>query len=243
MWGKPKCPIDPEAAQWVEASLGWLGAEFGANRLHGPVILPTDEFFPGAYAGTESDVRQVFGMLCAHMGVDPARVDFVYEAADPAEQELLASLPAFGQRFAGAAGEYVRRNGRGVISVSAAQAADPMALVATIAHELGHERLIGEGRIGVRADEEQLTDLLTVYFGLGIFNANAAFRYTGHAGGWRTSSLGYLSERTFGYALAVYAQLRGERKPAWARHVDPNPRAYLTKGLRYRWAAAERESL
>ena len=63
------------------------------------------------------------------------------------------------------------------------QAADPMALVATIGHELGHERLAGEGRVAGRADEEQLTDLLTVYFGLGVFNANAAFQYTSAGGG------------------------------------------------------------
>lgn len=241
MWGKPKCPIDPEAARWVEESMGWLIAEFGENRLHGPVILPTDEFFPGAYTGSEAEVRRVFAMLCAHMGVDPARVDFEFVVADPGEQALLASLPGYAQRSAGAAGEYVRRGGRGVVSVDSGQAADPMALVATIAHELGHERLIGEGRLGSRADEEQLTDLLTVYFGLGIFNANAAFQYAGTGGGWRTTSLGYLSERTFGYALAVYAHLRGERKPDWARHVDANPRAYLAKGLKYRWAEREHE--
>ncbi|MFD0597580.1 hypothetical protein ACFQZ4_39200 [Catellatospora coxensis] len=39
----------------------------------------------------------------------------------------------------------------------------------------------------------------------------------------------------------MYAHLRGERSPAWARYVDANPRAFLTKGLKYRWAEHERE--
>ncbi|MFD0597578.1 hypothetical protein ACFQZ4_39190 [Catellatospora coxensis] len=63
--------------------MGWLADEFGENRLRGRVILPTDEFFPGAYTGSEVDVRRVFAMLCAHMDVDPARVDFEFVVADP----------------------------------------------------------------------------------------------------------------------------------------------------------------
>jgi hypothetical protein len=43
----------------------------------------------------------------------------------------------------------------------------------------------------------------------------------------------------FGYALARYAWLRGERNPAWARHLDTNPSAFLKRGLRF-LAAAER---
>lgn len=37
----------------------------------------------------------------------------------------------------------------------------------------------------------------------------------------------------FGYALACYAHLRGETRPAWAHHLGTNPRAYLKQGLRY----------
>ena len=33
--------------------------------------------------------------------------------------------------------------------------------------------------------------------------------------------------------LARYAWLRGETDPSWARHVDPNPRAFLKRGLRF----------
>jgi len=37
----------------------------------------------------------------------------------------------------------------------------------------------------------------------------------------------------FGYGLACYAWLRGERRPTWADHLDTNPRSYLRSGLRY----------
>jgi len=113
-----------------------------------------------------------------------------------------------------------------------------MALVATIAHELGHVLLLGNGRIPAdRKDHEPLTDLLTVFFGLGIFSANAVFEYSREVRGEyayaSTSRLGYLTEPMFGYGLARYAWLRGEADPRWARYVDTNPRTFLKRGLRY----------
>jgi hypothetical protein len=82
-------------------------------------------------------------------------------------------------------------------------------------------------------DQEQLTDLSTVFFGLGVFTANAAFDYSQDHRGWQTSQLGYLGERLFGYALAYYAWLRTEETPAWTNQLDTNPAAYMRQGLRY----------
>ena len=31
--------------------MDWLMAQFGTNRLHAEVVLPTDDYFPGAYRG------------------------------------------------------------------------------------------------------------------------------------------------------------------------------------------------
>lgn len=112
------------------------------------------------------------------------------------------------------------------------------ALVATIAHELGHVLLLGDGRISAeQEDHEPLTDLLTIFFGLGIFSANAAFEYSrevrGGYGYASTSRLGYLTEPMYGYGLARYAWIRGEMDPGWARYVDTNPRTFLKRGLRY----------
>jgi hypothetical protein len=231
-WGTAECPVRPAEQRWIEQSMDWFVREFGRGTLSGPVILPTDDYFPGAYTGTPDDVRAVLAQLCRQMGVDPAAVELeMYEADD--NPELTALVPIVGQSV-DAAGHYRRRNGRSVIAIRDDQPARPMALVATIAHELGHARLLGEGRIDAgREDGEPLTDLVTIFFGLGIFGANAALdhwrddRYT------RTSRLGYLTEPMFGYGLARYAWLRGETDPPWARNLDTNPRAFLKRGLRY----------
>ncbi|HLL65395.1 MAG TPA: hypothetical protein VK453_06555 [Micromonosporaceae bacterium] len=234
MWFTARCPVRPEEQDWIDTSMRWLVDGFGEAVLRRPVVLPTEDFFPGSYSGGYDDVHAVLLRIASHMEVDPARVDLVLEPTDQEESALLASLPAYQRSWAGAAGDYVRRDGRGVITVRGDQAQDPMGLVATIAHELGHERLIGEGRHDPTAkDHEPLTDLLTVVFGLGIFAANAAFEYRGRDGGWQTSRLGYLTEPMYGYALGRYAFWRGEPAPDWARHLDVNPRTYQKQTLRY----------
>ncbi len=115
---------------------------------------------------------------------------------------------------------------------------DPLAPTATIAHELGHARLLGERRIDPeRKDHELLTDLTTVFFGLGIFTANSARREKswsdGIEAGWSVSHLGYLDFAHYGYAFAVLAHGRGETRPGWARYLRPNVRAPFKQGQRY----------
>lgn len=194
--------------------MGWFEAEFGEPC---PIVLPAH------FAGLSS-AQETFVKVAQCLGVDPGGVDL----------ELYAERPAHHDRARNhsAAGHYHSRKGRAVIAIEAGQ--DLKSLVSTVAHELGHVLLLGDGRISHhRRDHEPLTDLLTVHFGLGIFSANAAFEFTSRHSGWSWERLGYLTEPMYGYALARYAWRLGEPKPAWAEHLDLNPRACLRQGLRY----------
>jgi hypothetical protein len=244
-WRQADCPVRQVERDWIDRSMDWMVDEFGADRLHGLVVLPTDDYFPGTYRGTREDVRSVLARLCAHMRIDPSRIDLEHDESDD-NPELEAYVPIT-MSGSGAAGHHRVRDGRSVIGIRDDLAARPMALVATIAHELGHVLLLADGRVSVRRqDHEPLTDLLTVFFGLGIFTANAALDHSrdvrGAYGYTRTSRLGYLTEPMYGYGLARYAWLRGERDPRWARHLDTNPRTFLKRGLRYLTSAERTNS-
>jgi len=235
-WRRAGCPVQPVEQDWIEQSMSWLLSEFGEQRLRGGVVLPTDEYFPGTYRGTEQDVRVVLDRLCEHMDIEPARVRLEHGDGG-ANPELAAHMPVHSEST-GAGGLPEAHRGSSVLTVSNDLLDHPMALVATLAHELGHVLLLGEHRIPAdRPDHEPLTDLLTVFFGLGIFGANAAFDYSqdmhGRYGYTRSSRLGYLTEPMYGYALALYAWQRGETNPSWARYLEANPRAFLRRGLRY----------
>jgi hypothetical protein len=236
-WWRAECPVRPVEQGWIDESMDWFVAEFGRDRLLGEVVLPTDDYFPGAYQGTRDDVQAVLDRLCEHMDVDPVRVGLEHFSAGDDSDELSAHVP-INAEYAGAAGHHRIRGDRSVIGIREDQARRPIALVATVAHELGHVLLLGDGRVPrERKDHEPLTDLLTIFFGLGIFSANAAFEYEhvtrGRYGYTHADRLGYLTEPMYGYGLARYAWLRGEIDPQWARYLDTNPRTFLKRGLRY----------
>jgi hypothetical protein len=109
-----------------------------------------------------------------------------------------------------------------------------MALVATLAHELGHIILLRPGLVPRDdPDMEPMNDLLTVFLGFGIFSANSAFHFkqytTDRAQGWSAGRSGYLSEELFGYALARFAFERREAKPAWRKYLSTSVSAYLKR--------------
>lgn len=234
MWPfKPRCPVSPEERAWIEDSLDWLVSEFGADQLRRAPVLPERDFFPAHYDVTEDSIAAVFERVRERMGVPAGRITLECEP-DEIDPNLLANVPlAHSSEYA--AGHWRQRGGRTIIAVRLDQAQQPVALVATLAHELAHERLLGERRIDPdRADGEPLTDLTAVFFGFGIFSANAAFEFSSSGTSWGTSRLGYLTERMYGHALAYWSYLRGEQKPAdWTRHLDTNPQVWMKQGLRF----------
>src|SRR5262249_33214498 len=108
---------------------------------------------------------------------------------------------------------------KSVIRVNRSTLADPTALVATLAHELGHVLLLGHGPISEGTeDDEPLTDLLTIFLGLGVFTGNSRIRSRnwrdGTHEGWHIQRLGYLDQRQVGYGLALFAAIRDEDSPS-----------------------------
>jgi hypothetical protein len=225
-----RCPVDSREQTWIEESMSWFRTTFGDEPLRQPVLVPTPEFFPEPLSGTADDILPLVTRMCEYAAVDADTVTTELYG-DSAEAEM-ARAAGLTYRSSSAAGHYRRQGGQVIIGIDQTLVATPARLVATISHELCHVRL-DDGVTGDREDHEPLTDLCTVYLGMGIFTANACFEFNQDQ--WRRSTqrLGYLTEPMFGYGLACYAWLRGERQPTWARHLDANPRAFLKRGLRY----------
>ena len=176
--------------------------------------------------------------LCEYMSVDPETIKLEFYA-DTSADDFLKNYPLeYQSQRSGAAGHYRISKGKQVIALATSQLQDTTALVATLAHELGHAILIGENRVSANEpDHEPLTDLLTVYYGLGVFTANSAFRFSqwdaGGRHGWEARRLGYLSEEMFGYALALFAWVRGENKPEWSKWLEGSVSAYFKTCQKY----------
>jgi hypothetical protein len=239
-WGTPKLPLDEDQRAWIEGSLQWLLKEFGAEYfLKRQTILPDPVFFPDKYQGTEEDVVKVAERVCGYMDVNPRQVELEFFSD---RDETAAKYRLGGEEdYSGAAGLYYEqgsREARKKIAVNVSQFRNPTKLVATIAHELGHVLLLGGGKLGPEdKDHEFLTDLITVFLGLGIFTANSAFQFSqwqdhSHQG-WSMSRSGYMSEEMFAYSLAAYAWMRGETNPHWSRFLALNVGHYFKQSFKY----------
>lgn len=244
------CPVDAKTQEWVESSIRWFMGQFGTAVVYRDPVLPTAGFLSGAgYSATAGQTEELVAHLCELMEVDPG--SFTLELYDGSAEE--EKITPSGKKHA--VGHFRMTDGRLLISLDQRETSDPKHLAAIAVHELCHLRLLGEGRIrGGRDDGERLTDLLTVYFGFGIFTTNAAMRFARADRGFTFISrgllddrslnaarhndgyhrLGYLSSMEFGYALACYCWVRGETEPpGWARYVNPGPRVHMEQGLAY----------
>jgi hypothetical protein len=235
-WFRPTCPCDPVAKRWIEDRLKWLSRQFDLYLLlERPIVLPTPEFFPDAWDASPKAVRRLFRRVCKYMEVNPDTME-VTLCTDrrPGWQVVLDPTASF------AAGTWQGAEGpwqRGVVRIERSTLDRPSDLVGTMAHELAHQRLLGEGRADSDAyDNELLTDLTAVYHGFGIFLANNPRKSTGELGHWPGTKLykpEYISEPMLGYALAHIAWFRDEDRPEWVRHLRWTPRSVFKEGLRY----------
>lgn len=219
----PSCPLPTAEKTWVESRMLWFAERFGINRIRDArVILPTDEFFPDPYTADYPSVRLCLDRICGYMNVDPRVI-------------ALNILPD--EAMPNAAGWYQMR-ARANICIAESQLGDPTRLMATLAHEVAHEILLRGGHLtGEEPDHEQVTDLLPMFLGIGIFGANATIRdssgWAGNASWWSISHQGYLSSFVLGYALALFAFVREERWPYWRTYLRPDARGTFEKGLRF----------
>jgi hypothetical protein len=232
-----KLPVTEDDRLWVDEGLLRLEAMLGRDRmLDAKVMLPIATDFPDPYDKSEDAAELLLQRICFSMQVD--RTAFEFEVFPEENEGLRELLPVWEQSGGqSAAGLYFHQgegNRKCVIAVKSKQLKDPMALVATIAHELGHFILLGGGLMdGDTPDHEPMTDLLTVYLGFGVFTANSAARFSqfqdGQRQGWSMSRLGYLSEQVFGYALAKFSMERGESKQEWEKYLSTNVRSYFNR--------------
>src|SRR5262245_15902783 len=231
---RPTCPCDPAAKAWVEERLQWLTDEFEDSAFAGrPVVLPLPEFFPEPYDGSKRSVRTLLDRVCDYMGVVPDLIALKF-VADAGKLWLVNES---GQYLPHAAGTYEEGSRKYIVRIDKSGLDHPMGLVGTMAHELAHVRLLGEGRITSEAyDNELLTDLTVVFFGLGIFLANTPRNWESQYSKWPVTNYPKPENRTppsYGNALANLAWHRDEKKPAWAGHLNWGARANLKQGLRY----------
>lgn len=226
-WFSPRCPVDLAAKQWIEQRLGWLAGQFGCDVFtRRAVILPTEDFFPDPFDGTEESIRVLLDQVCGYMDVDPDRV--VLKLMNNHKPDFWIVNEQGKYLPTGPGGLYEDDGDHTIIHIDTAEMNDLSGMVGTMAHELSHLRLMAEGRVsGHQWDNELLTDLTATFFGFGIFRANSPRNWDSLNTTWPGTTLRrpeYMTAPMYVYAMAHSAWHRDERRPEWARHLSFNLR-------------------
>ncbi len=233
------CPIDPEVRLWMENAFLWLATQFGQENIATKqMIYPTPEFFPIQYNGTKESLIKTAQIVARQMELDINEITL-----DTYEQNIQEFGGDLGFRMWTepdndseeklSAGLYFDKNEQGKYQIMIEKKAlnDPENLVATLAHEFSHIRILGEKRLAY--NDENLTDLTPIIFGLGIFNANAAYKEYKSFDSYGNNSLGYLKQKEWGYALALYSYYREEENPDWLKYLTPNIKSDFKKSTEF----------
>lgn len=233
------CPIDLDMRLWLENSFLWLATQFDQDNIATkPMVYPTPEHFPIRYDGTIESLTKTAEIVARQMEIDFNTIvlkvyeDNIREVGGNLNHRIWTEVDKSGDETT-SAGMYFEKNEKGQFEIFIEKSClnNPENMVAVIAHEFSHIKILGENRLDF--NDEQLTDLTTVVFGLGIFNANTAYREWKSFESYGHSSIGYLKQREWGYALALYAYFREEEKSEWIKYLTPNVKSDFKKSMAY----------
>lgn len=207
--------LDPDVEQWHLDVWATLIERFGEalSLADTPVALPTRAFFPPTDAMGHAKAEHVFACVRAIMQMQDWPCTLVQQARSMTGQQVSAFVHIGGDAAPNGTFQ-VETDGAVVITYAPDLLENPMGLVATLAHELAHYLLASESDLVEDETHELMTDLAVAYAGLGVFGANAAFSFEQHGDafsqGWSSRSSGYLSPRSWAFAVAVFGELRGD---------------------------------
>lgn len=194
--------LTKEDKDWIEKNIVWFIAVFGLEKLkEQPFILPTTENFPYTNLNNTEQFQQLFEQLCNYWDLNPNEILVkIFEDLKSKQWTTWAPQGKFTEPGGLYYQAYTKEEKRFNIQLAKSNFSNPQLLVAVIAHELAHVKLLGGHYINQNdGDMEPLTDLSSIFFGFGIFVANSCQTQDIY---WISRS-GYLPNELISYANAL----------------------------------------
>ncbi|PCI98006.1 MAG: hypothetical protein COB15_06640 [Flavobacteriales bacterium] len=230
-----KCPVDEEMRGWIEYAMQWLMLEFGEEFFHEVAVYSNMKELLNAFDKETATLDELGEIVSYIMFLDEE--DIIYTVYDEGENRIETGTGFFpvnaveGEVTTG--GMYVGKNedSKYDVGIERKVLQNPVHLVSTIAHELSHVWLLGKKEMDV--NDEYLTDMLPIIFGLGVFGASSCFSFSQSNSGWATQTKGYFNQMEWGYALAVYSWLRKDKNPEWVKSLPRNILSDYKQSLKF----------
>jgi tetratricopeptide (TPR) repeat protein len=224
-----KPSVTPEDKAWVEQSLTWLIETFGFEGVREqPFIFPTVENFPYKNVKDSDQFGKLFIQICQYWHLNPDDIEVRF-FDDIKSKQWSAFRPG---KIDDPAGLYYKTGEKQPFKIHLAKSNQDnvQLLIAVIAHELSHVKLLGGNLVSNDApDLEPLTDLASIYFGFGIFMANS---YQTKDANWMQRT-GYLPDPVISYANALLCYLAGKKAKEIVPYLNTNTRALFEQDLEF----------
>ena len=229
-------PLNYELRKYFEQSFLWLNQEFASPLIKDRKILtPTQDSFAIKWDKTRDNAYSALEIISQNMQIQLSDLELNFYSNGLKEIDMGNNIIFLqnDKNYEEAAGLYYgkNKNGKYEIALDEALLENPLNLIATIGHELSHVKLLGEKEMDYT--DEMLTDFTTVFFGLGIINANCCFEFIQQSDRWGYNKLGYLRYDEWAYSLALFAFAREEDSPEWKKYLGKTILKEFDKSLNY----------
>ncbi len=192
--------LGDELSEWQFDVFAWLLRHTGGFEAFRQrrMVLPTPVCFPQRGERGHALAEAIFGQVRRHAGMEDWPCTVQPQEDDP--NPLVGRALLIQGAPQSPAGTFRSTDEGALITYHPQKLNDPMALVATFAHELAHYRTAGFPVPPPGGWEvwEPVTDLAAVFLGFGLFLANSHFQFAQHQSGgtmgWRSQRQGYMSE-------------------------------------------------
>lgn len=216
----PGLPLNEERRQSIDDAFLYVLELFGNDIIKKPILTRDHPIFPVEIKET-SEIILLAHKIAEVMGINPKTLDIgFFQGAKPVDPSAIDTE----NKDNSAAGLYYGKTSDGKYKVDFADTIheDVGRIIATIAHEFSHIKLLGEGRM--EENSEELTDMLPLFYGFGLFNSDMVLTFKRESNGlqtsWQSNTLGYLSFADWGYLFALYMYMRDEMQPNWFDHLN-----------------------
>jgi hypothetical protein len=177
-WNKKiKSPVSEADETWLNESLTWLREAFSEKHFQAiKTITPTTNYYNRTFDRTKEDAYFVFERTKELMSIEnhDIQLDFFDESPKMMDNGTMLSTPSdnITGTWTSTVGYYEQKEGgKPTILIELKQLNDTTSLITTMAHELAHEILLGEGWL--EENDEYLTDLTAIFYGFGVFTGNS----------------------------------------------------------------------
>jgi hypothetical protein len=236
---KPKSSITLEDENWVTSAYEWFGETFKIDLEKQEIYLPTPEFLGFEYSGCEEDAIKVVDLIAEKLNVGEVTINvYFFEEFQPMEftdEGVYSNYEGEADIVDGSYEEVI--DGIYEVGIERTLLKNPMKLIATVAHEVAHIKLLGEKRLD--ENDEHLTDLSASLFGFIVFLANSSINkmdtWSGNThSGWNIGGgSGYIHPKVYPFLIAYWAIKKNEKNPAWFSFLDKEILKDVKKSIKY----------